>query len=76
MSLDDNDADDIAESHLVSLLISLSNDLAVRLWELRVSSVTLIMWRMTLRSALTFSTVLVRSYPGSGAILLVHQCAK
>ena len=75
MSLDDNDADDIAESHLVSLLISLSNDLAMRFWEMRVSSVTLIVRRMTLRSALTFSTVLVRSYSGSGAILLVHQCA-
>ena len=73
--LDENDADDIAESHLVSLLNSLSKDLALRLWELRVSSVTLIMWCMTLRSALTFSTVLVRSYPGIGAILLVHQCA-
>ena len=30
VSLDDSDADDIGELHLVSLLISLSNDLAVR----------------------------------------------
>ena len=68
--LDDNDINDIADSDLVSLLNSLSKDLALRFWEFRVSSVTLIMWRTILRSALTFSMVLVRSFPESGAILL------
>ena len=68
--LDDNDNNDIADSDLVSLLNSLSKDLALRFWELRVSSVILIMWRTILRSALTFSMALARSFPESGAILL------
>ena len=68
--LDDNDNNDIADSDLVSLLNSLSKDLALRLWQLRVSSVVLIMLRTILRSALTFSMALARSFPEIGAILL------
>ena len=68
--LDDNDNNDIADSDLVSLLNSLSKDLVLRFWELRVSSVSLIMWRIILRSVLTFSMALARSFPESGAILL------
>ena len=68
--LDDNDINDIADSDLVSLLSSLSKDLALRFWELRVSSVSLIMWRIILRSALTFSMAWARSFPRFGAMLL------
>ena len=68
--LDDNDNKDIADSGLVSLLNSLSKDLALRFWQLRVSSVVLIMLRTILRSALTLSMALARSFPGIGAMLL------
>ena len=68
--LDDNDDNDIADSDLVSLLNSLSKDLALRFWQLRLSSVVLIMLHTILRSALTFSMALACSFPRFGAMLL------